>query len=248
MNLCGHFEYAGVQSRQYGLIFANVETDMFSSLSGSISSVTSFNKRNKRNYLIGNDYSEFPLSFEVEILTDDEHVISLEDRREIERWLFSRHSYSQLYLDPADDPLGETYEYVNGALKKLFLFCRFINPTKLEYNGGVVGYKCTLETDSGLLWQDTISKAFALNHTTTDAWSNIVVDVDSDLPDYTYPDVYITMGSIGGDIQIANHTDSDTRYTSFTGLTGNVSFSMKAETNEITGSNYQKFSSQNFIL
>ncbi|MBP5463032.1 MAG: hypothetical protein J6Y20_13060 [Lachnospiraceae bacterium] len=157
-----HFEYAGVSSRGYGLIIANVETERFRNTSGTITGVSLFHRGTKKRYLIDDDYSEFPVSYEVEIITDDDGCISAGDRRQIEKWLFNKPSYRKFYLDLDDDCDGETSEIIGGERKRLFMNCRFINPVKLEYNGGIVGYRATLEADSGLWWQDSITKTISI--------------------------------------------------------------------------------------
>lgn len=81
---------------------------------------------------------------------DNERLIEPSERRAIEKWLFNKREYCKLYLDMADDLYGETFEYIDGIRKRNYLNCRFINPEKLEYNGGIVGYKATLEADSNI--------------------------------------------------------------------------------------------------
>ena len=155
-----HFEYADISSRRYGLIIACVETERFKQTSGSISGVTLFHNGAKKRYLIDDDYSDFPVSYDVEIITDDDGCIGASERRQIEKWLFNKPSYRKFYLDLDDDCNGETYEIIGGERKRLFMNCRFINPEKLEYNGGIIGYRATLEADSGLWWQDAVTKTF----------------------------------------------------------------------------------------
>ena len=237
-----HFEFAGLSSRRYGLIFANVETTRYSAASGEIEGVTIFNKTCKKRILIDDDYSNSPVSFEVDIVTDDEHGIELSERREIEKWLFNKHDYRKLYLDLADDIYGETYEIIDGVHKQLYMNCRFINPTRLEYNGGIVGYRVTLEADSALWWQDSVTKTFTLSSSP----SMFTVDVDTDIDDYTYPKVTITMGTTGGNVVIINSADDNTRQTKFIGLSANASVILKGELNYVSGQNYAKFAYRNF--
>ena len=241
-----HFEYAGISSRRYGLIIANVETRRFSQVSGSIEGKTVFNRSSKRRYLIDDDYSDFPVSYEIDIVTDNERGIELYERREIEKWLFNKHDYRKLYLDIADDCFGETYEIIGGLQKQLYMNCRFINPERLEYNGGIIGYRVTLEVDSGLWWQDATEQMFDIDNEAASSTSNFVVDVDTDLDDYTYPKVTITMGDLGGDVIITNVTDDNTRITKFVGLSANTTVILNGEINYVSGQNYLKFDSRNF--
>ena len=241
-----HFEYAGISSRRYGLIIASVESNRNTQVSGVVNGISIFSKNAKKRYLIDDDYDDFPTSFEVDIVIDNDHGIELNDRREIEKWLFNKHDYRRLYLDTADDCFGETYEIIDGLQKQLYLNCRFINPQRLEYNGGIVGYRVTLEADSGLWWQDAVIKSYTINNASSSSTKNIIVNVDTDLDDYTYPKVTITMGSSGGDIIITNNTDDSTRLTKFVGLSANASIVLKGEINYVSGQYYVKFNKQNF--
>lgn len=241
-----HFEYAGVTSRRYGLIIANVETERLTSVSGAISGVTVFNKNTKRRYLIDDDHNDFPVSFEVDIVTDNERGLEFNERREVEKWLFNKHSYRKLYLDVTDDTRGETYEIIDGLQKQLYMNCRFVNPTRLEYNGGIVGYRVTLEADSGLWWQDAITKKFQVNNTSASSTSIITVTVDTDLDDFVYPKVKITMGGSGGDVIITNNSDDPTRVTRFVDVSPYASIILNGELNYVSGQYYEKFYKQNF--
>lgn len=238
-----HFEYDGVLSRKYNLVIVNAETDRFVGLSGAIKGNTIFNKSSKKNYLISDDYSSSPLSFEVDIITDHERGIEFNQRREIEKWLFNRKRYSRLYFDIVDDPHGEAFEVFHGEQKRVYMNCRFINAEKLEYNGGVVGYKATIESDSPFLWQDKTSKTFFPNR------PDRIFDVhtDSDMDDFIYPTVTITTGSDGGDIAIFNSTDDELRATKFIMVPARKTFTMKGELNYISDGLYEKFQDRNFL-
>lgn len=242
-----HFEYGGVLSRQYGLIIATVNAGRMSKLNGDISGSTVFSKVAQKRYLVGDDMSSSPLSFDVEIITDNERCIEQSVRRAIEKWLFNRHDYRKLYFDMEDDYFSDMTELVDGIRKRLYLNCRFVNPEKLEYNGGVVGYKATLEADSNMFWQDTVEKTFAVNNASASATSIISIDVDSDIDDYIYPRVTFTLGSVGGDVVFINNTDDSARQTKFVELSANATITMKGELNYISGQYYEKFSTRNFI-
>lgn len=249
MDLSGsYFEYNGTTSRKYGLVFGNVNTDQFLKLSGEITSNVIFNKKDNRNYFIGESFEDSPIQFEAEIVTDNDQTINRFDRREIERWLFHQPNYCKLYTDMDCDMYGEAYELVNGIQKRLYLNCRLVNPEKIEGNGGLAGYRFTVECDSCMAWQDEVTYEFSINNPTATSSSTIRVNVDTDLCDYVYPKVTIQTGSSGGGIQIINLTDSPTRATSFISLSPNVTVIMRGEgINYISGDYYQKFSNKNFI-
>lgn len=241
-----HFEYSGTSSRRYGLMIANVETERFNQISGTIQGITLFNKSSRRRYLIDDDYSDSPITIEVEILTDHQKTIDPCERRAIEKWLFNQTKYQKFYIDIGDDNTGESFEYKNGEYKRLYLNCRFVNPVRLEYNGGIVGYKTTLEADSGLWWQDKTTLTFTPNHEAANSNSMIDVAVDTDSKYFTYPKVTITTGSVGGDVILSNYSDDSTRTTRFNSLSANTSVILNGETNYISGQNFEKFYKQNF--
>lgn len=249
MELSGSFfEYSGVSSRKYNLVFANVNTDRFVALVGDISPITVFNRKANRNYFIGETFDDSPVRFDAEIVTDDTNSIERQTRKEIEKWLFHQPDYRRLYIDTACDVPGESSELVNGETKRLYLNCRLVNPERIEGNGGVIGYRFVVECDSCMAWQDEVTYTYALDNTNAESSSIISVPVDTDLNDYVYPKVTIQVGSTGGDITIINHTDDDSRLTSFIGLSPAVSVVMKGDgINYISGNNFLKFSNKNFI-
>lgn len=245
MDLSGsYFKYNGTTSRKYGLIFAHVDTEEFERLNGDIESTVVFNKKGKRNYFVGESFEDSPLKFEAEIVMADGQKIDRFMRREIEKWLFHQCDYCRLYPDMDCDIYGEAYELVNGVQKRLYLNCRFINPQKIEGNGALIGYRFTIECDSCMAWQDAVACEYALS-----GHNNIItVNVDTDLRDYIYPKVTIQTGVSGGDIQIINYTDDNTRSTSFVDLSPNITITMHGDgINYISGDYYQKFSNKNFI-
>ena len=249
MDLSGsYFEYNGVSSRKYGLIFANTDTERYLPISGETSSNTIFNKQENRRYFVGESFEDSPIQFEAEIFADHDRLINVFERREIEKWLFHQPDYCKLYTDMSCDTYGEAYELVNGMQKRLYLNARFINAEKIEGNGGLAGYRFTVECDSCLAWQDEVLYEFALTNNSSTSSSTIEIEVDTDLNDYVYPKVTIQTGSTGGAIQIINITDSSTRATSFVGLSPNVTIVMRGDgINYISGDYYQKFSNKNFI-
>ena len=240
-----HFDYAGRSSIEFGLIFVNVNTERFTNLSGSISGVTIFNKSIKQRYLVDDDYSESPVSYEVEIITDDQRYLSLQECRRVEKWLFNRHNYRKLYLDSFDDCDGATTEVIDSKEKRLYLRCRFINPSRIEGDGGVVGYRATLEADSGYWWQDALSKTFNIANSGSN-YSTINVRVDSDIDDYIYPKVTVTMNSVGGDIILINGTDDVLRVTKFESIPANTTLIIRSDVNYVSGNYYQSFVNRNF--
>lgn len=239
------FTYGTGDSDTYGLIIASGNSGRFIGVSGEIKPATIFNRKAKKNYLIIDDYSDSPLSFDVDIVTADATVLTTAQQRAIVKWLFNRHNYRQLRLDewecvlsggsPYDDP---THMYLN---------CRFLNPEKIEGSNGVFGYKCTLECDAPVIWKDPVSRTFTFSNTTSSSTNSISMAIDCDFDDYIYPEVKVTMGSTGGNFIIINTTDDSTRYTKFVNMTASSSVTMKGEINMVSGDYYEKFENQNFV-
>ena len=243
-----HFEYGGVSSRLYGLITANVETTRFTKVAGDISGVTIYNKKNRRRYLIDNDSSDSPLSFELDIVTDDERPLEFNERRQIEKWLFNRGQYKKFYIDMEDDCLGETTELIDGVQKRLYMNCRFINPERLEYNGGIVGYKVTMETDSCMWWQEPVTKTFTISapNSTSVTTTNFTVTTDSDLDDYIYPKFTITAAGATGEVRIINNSDDAYRIFSIVTVGEGAPITINSETNYISSGVYSTLNNKNF--
>lgn len=236
-----HFEYAGVSSRIYDLIIANVNTTRNISLSGTTQSISIFNKKEKKKYHVGDSYQDSPLVFDLEVVT--EKPLHQTEVHKIEKWLFYQRDYKKLFIDIADDIDHQTYSLIDGEEKRLYLNCRFINPEKLEYNGGIVGFKFTVECDTNMAYQEPFKKVF----TGSEINDSMIVDVDTDIADFVYPKVIITTGSRGKEIQIVNHTDSSSRITSFIDVPPHSQIIMHGHTNFISGNYYEKFCHKNFI-
>lgn len=237
-----YFEYSGVSSRQYKLIFANVNTERNICLAGNIQPNNMFNKMNNRNYQVGYEYRDAAMEMDAEIVTEDGSCMDDATQRNVEKWLFHRSGYRKLYIDPTCGE-DDTTETINGEKKRLYLNCIMLNPERIEGNGGIVGYKFTIVCDSAMAWQDNVSLRYSLGGGSS---STITVNVNTDLEDYIYPKV--TIKTSGSDLQIVNQTDSSSRITSFTGLTSGIEFIMNGNgVNYISGDNYLKFKDRNFV-
>lgn len=247
MELHGHFRYGSKSSYEYGIILAHAETQHDPRISGSIETASLFSRRGIRRYYTRDDYSDSPISFGVEFIVDEDNKhLNPNEQRAIERWLFYSPGYWPLYLDQYDDEETGNIDIVNGEEKELYLNCRFTHPEKIEGNGGVCGFKATLEADSPFAWQDAITMTHDLDGG-NEFNTVFTVDVDTDINDYTYPKVTIMTGSSGGDVTISNNDDDPARLTTFSGLSANTQVVMNQEIGMISGQNYSKFSNKNFI-
>ena len=246
MNIYGcHFTYSGVDSNTYSLIIANVNTERDDRSAGDVTGEYIYRKSDKTFRLLGDDYSSSQMVFDVDIITENGSVLLNADRRAVEKWLFNKQTFRKLYIDKNDDPLGETYETINGSEKRLYMMCRFINPRKIETGCGVIGYSATLECDSGLLWQDEITYTYTAQASAESGTFNIVVDTN--LNDYTYPDVVITTAAGCEEFSIYNQTDDSQRDTTFSGMSGDDVIRMNASRGYVDRQHYGYFSGLNFI-
>lgn len=243
-----HFEYGNFNSRQYDLVFAHLDTSIDTRLSGDIETQYLFSKKSLSRHIVGNDYSSSPVTMEVEIITAEPRALELYERKTIEKALFNRKSFRRLYIDMADDFYCESFEFVNGERKRLYLNCRFMNPTKIEDGAGrVVGYRCTMDCESLMFTQELAAQNHIVYNGSEPVSSNITVSVDTDLDEYIYPKVKIQMGSSGGNVIIVNNSDDSTRQTKFLGLGALATVVMKGELNYVSGQYYEKFAERNFI-
>ena len=242
-----HFEFGGLSSRMYDLVFVNLNTSRWVQLAGTSDGVTIYNKGANKAYLIGDDHTQSPVVMEAEITTESSRCLDISEQRQIEKWLFGHKNYRKLYFDMADDYTAATYEIVDGRLYRNYLNCRMLSPERIEGSGGICGYKFQIVCDSNMFWQDAQAHNFSVNNGATDASAIITVVVDTDFQEYIYPKVKITMGSTGGDITIVNETDDPTRLTKFVGVSPYTTVIMKGELNYVSDQYYEKLATRNFI-
>lgn len=227
-----YFTYIDISSEDMGgLVLANAGTTRISEMAGVIGGLSFFNGKNKKKYIIADDYSSSALSFDVDIVKCDLSPIDPYETRDIQRWLFNRSGFGKLYIDTGYE--SDRYKYLN---------CRFVNPKKLEAEGIIYGYTATIECDSDMLWEDPTTESFNLTGTT----NTISVNVDSDRVGYTYPKVRIRVGSSGGDIYIINGADDTARLTKFVGLVGGSMIVIDSAINHVNDNFYSKFETRNF--
>lgn len=238
-----HFTYGNYDSKTHDLIFAHADTKAFTGISGEFKESNIFNKKNKKRYIIYDDYSDSPVEIEAEIVKEDLEPFTHRERRDIEKALFYTSNYRKLYIDQKDDCMGESYEYINDDngtdLKRLYLNCRFTEVEKIETDlGKIVGYKFVIMCDGPMFWQDPVVK-------TLDGGSGTLA-VDTDIDDYTYPKVTIRAGSQGGDISLVNLTDSMTRMTQFVSVPPYSTIILNGDVNSVSGDFYTTFIGKSF--
>lgn len=245
MNFYGaHFEYAGRSSTDYGLIIASINESQNMAVSGRAELITLFNKRDDRRYYIDTKYDGAHLEYEIEIFSEE--PLSLSDQRTITKWLFHQKGYYKLYVAVADDCDNESIRTVNGSDKRIYLNCILIEPEKIDGADGIHGYKCRAICDSPTGWMETVSQTFTINGANNNSSSTISVTADTDLHEYVYPVVRITMAA-AGDCKIVNATDSSARFTTLKELDSGTTLRMNGNTNFITSGYYSKFYDRNFV-
>lgn len=214
-----YFTYGDFNSRDFNLIFAHVETEPYNKTNGTLKVNAFYNKTNGTRYFTGYDATESPLSLEVEIVTDDASTLSMQDCKTIERKLFNSNIFKKLFVDISDVCDDDGYSMQNGEMQKLYLNCVLVNPERIVSGDGVVGYRCTVECDSGYAAYE-VTKRYEFD----DVYNNpiphfhrIVVSVDSDVDDYTYPSIAIQTKDNASNIRVQNETAllSEDDYVSF---------------------------------
>lgn len=250
MELLGnHFIYNEVDSMRFDMIFVNTESDEFLNLCNSPAAKTIFNRQSNKTLIIGDDYADANLSFEIAVMNENGLPYSSSELRKIKRWLFVQNSYRKLYINRYDDP--DSYEVTDSGRLGTYLNCRFTNPSEILSGGGVVGYKFTVECDSSTAWQDPTVKTITAAEISKAGDDGVVVEVDTDFSGYTYPRVDIKITG-GDEVSIYNVTDDASRSTTFRRLDGDGTDALKctiiinSTTNFVSGSNYERFVGQNF--
>ena len=271
MDLYGHhFTYAGIPSRAAvrggtaDLIIANVETSRYTNIIGRVKTQSVFNRHNTRRYMTNTLYDDSPLEFEIEIVADT--PIDPYEMRELEKWLFNQRRYRPLYVD-MDDIMYDGLDTVNNQVIGEYLNCIFLDAKKIEGNGGTMGWRCTIQCDCPMAWQDKSVIVFSTESTPrngeegytysipTEGTSarRVEIVVDSDINGYTYPTVTMEVVS-NGETTVYNASDSATRTTEFARIGSSSSVStivMNGELNQLSGTSagdyYSKFSKRNFI-
>lgn len=253
-----HFTYAGVSSSTFihrtdgdiGLRFVNMDTERYISLTGENTTSSAYSRRGNKLYYLGDSWEDGAVTFEAEIMTDDEVPMTAAEIQSVSRWLFNRPGYLKLTAEPSEDCDDDpSYSTIDDTVKKYYYNCRMIKPRRIEGNGGVVGFAFTIECDSNMLWQEAIEKT--LTPETVEGVKQVSINIDSDGYDYIYPKVTIGVGTGGGNITIQNATDDASlvapRLTGFAGLSGGASIVMNSMNSTLSNDAYSKFNYKNFI-
>ena len=235
-----HFIYANKSSRDYDLLVTSVSSSVFKSLNGTDKTQNFYGRKSWKNYHLGTSWDDSPPSFTLEV--SRQTPLNQSELKEIEKWLFNRSSFAKFYIDQEDDYTSETTEIIDGQEKRLYLNCKMRNPSKLYYDGGIVGFSFTMECDSGFAHQDEITVEYAAG----DGASSVDIQSDFDCPGYIYPRIVLQVGSTGGTVSIVNSVDDPARLTTFVGVSPNEQIVINSAVNYVSGDNYTKFVGCNF--
>lgn len=165
-----YFEYAGISSQPYGLIMAYIENlnDNFDS-GGKFELKTDTLPRSYETLLYGKDYSTEPLSFDVEIVNQEDYI-PLEQMTEIKNWLFGQDGWKTLRL--ADDR------------QNFHLKCIFQPGEDIVDGIGYRGVRCTLINISPFWYGDEQVISLSQNQIAPNAtafnggyWSSFEIDI-----------------------------------------------------------------------
>jgi hypothetical protein len=180
MLFVNNFEYDGINSKKYGLFFGHVDTERLKQICGNLEYNQVFYPSLNRQEIHGVNKDEFPLSFDLEIISAE--PISYWSAKEIKKWLFNLPTYKKLYASRVKD---KTIEKINGEEKRRYVECIFTNPEAMFYADGLHGWKCTCILSSGWAFQDEIEITHGFDDPTIE--TEIIIPVDSDNNDYIYP-------------------------------------------------------------
>lgn len=237
-DICGHhFIYDDFDSSEYGLIFANMDTSRLNILQSEQKVNTVYSKKNNMHYMINTQYNiADPTSVDAEIFTFDGSPIGESYLHNVEKSLFCSQSFKKLYA----------FESYDEDIEEPYVKCIFINPERIETLSGVVGYKFTMVLDSVMMYDPEITETFTFTSGQAGT-KTFSVTLDTDINDYTYPNIRIQVGSLGGDIAIYNVTDDSERLTEFSSLPPSSLIVMDSAINYIPKIYYDNFSGRNFI-
>lgn len=198
-----HFTFGNKDSNDYKLIVANLDVERPRMLEGAYATNNFFNRAESRNYFVGNDYSSSQLSFEIEMITEDQSPIPLSQQREIEQWLFSYQGYRKFLVEKNEAIEYEHFTIEDGEELHFYLNAMLTDGSRIETGCDVIGYRALLTADSSMMWQEesSVTEDFGETGATT---NSMTVNVNTDRAGYTYPIITIRTDSDAQTIRLVN--------------------------------------------
>lgn len=137
-----YFEYAGISSKEFGLILAFVDSKEDTLISGGeFELITDYTPYSSEALLYGKKFEQ-PLEFEVDIVIDEDTELTHQDLLKIKDWLFGQDGWKTFRYD------GEGYE-------GYYLKCLFIPKETILGGENFIGLRCTLSNVSPYWYEDT---------------------------------------------------------------------------------------------
>lgn len=157
------FEYAGKNSEIYNLVLCEIDKDYKSLISGAEyePSVDSL-PHTANQLLLGLNYSDKPLEFDLEIINPDENI-PYTQVEEIKDWLFGQNGWKKFVV------INERQDYYLRAL--------LIPSEDIMDVNGYRGFRCKLRNDSGFWYRDE-NVSIPLTYSSTDVYSVITKTID----------------------------------------------------------------------
>lgn len=199
-----NFLFDGEFSENYGLHIKSINgggVENFSAGS-NIEVIGDSLYRKPTKYFYGTTYNDV-LSFDMEVMSDSPIIGPL--RTKIEKWLFGRLTYSKLQIIQTD-------------LQDVFFNCFLVDPEVIYVGNFCYGFSFTVECDAPWAWE--IESHFDIINESGVYERTFKIYNDSDIEDYTYPNLEFKINQGGGDFSLINNSDNG-RMMSFTGLPAN---------------------------
>ena len=134
------FEYAGKSSSIYNLVSCEINKDYQNIISGAEYEPTVDTLPHSANQLLlGLDYSDKPLEFDLEIINPDENI-PYTQVEEIKDWLFGQNGWKKFVI------INERQDYYLRAL--------LIPSEDIMDVNGYRGFRCKVRNDSGFWYRD----------------------------------------------------------------------------------------------
>lgn len=176
-----YFEYAGISSQLYNLIFCYIQdtNDSFDS-GGKFALQTETIPCSYETLLYEKKYSEEPLSFSVEIVNHEE-AIPFEQMISIKNWLFGQDGWKTLRL-------------IDGQ-QSYYLKCIFEPGEDIVDGTGYRGIRCTLHNVSPFWYGE--DKTIVLDNSTISA-NSFWASIDGETKEFSWADIYIPEDNVAG--------------------------------------------------
>lgn len=188
--------YDGTPSDLFGLYIYNDNGSFDESVGESSELITGNVVRSPFRFLYGRGEIDI-LEFDISLVS--KKPITRERRSEIYKWLVGRNGYKKLQI-------------VQDDLNAIYFNAIFTEAKDIFHGNDMYGISVTAACDSPYAYEEPVK------YTATSSVSAEIYN-DSDIEDYIYPVIKITMASSGGDISIINGNEN-TRAFTFTGLSG----------------------------